>query len=340
MKPENATGRAAGPVVSRRAAITTLGLTAAGVVAGTVTAAPALASVGDAQLMVATDHSGLQHTIRFSSGGWWPQGFATAPGVPMEAVAGANNNGELHVIQVGRKTNIVGKVFHAIRFGDGSWTGPNEATGFTGSVPGEFGAHDVAAAFLGNVLHVVAVSEYGLFKTARYPNGGWDQWARPSPTWALRLSQVAMAATSHGELHVAATDGRGGLLHRARLANGTWTPFVGLDTPFATTVAMSEAGTWMHLAVCDGDWVYHRVRYRDGNWTPFLPVGTVPTNTFMLGAAGFSDGYFQLAIGGNRNVYHQARLTDAAGNWTGWGYVGSIPSGDSIQGIDLAGQRF
>jgi hypothetical protein len=339
-------------LVSRRTAVAMLGATAAGAAIGALQASPAAAASGDAQMLVVSNRGQLLHKIRFSNGAWTPPTWgdvngATGFGITEKSdVGGAVIGGDLHVVLADNRrgwSDPTGHVWHAIRRGgDGSWTAFTDTAPFAGLVPGV--DKRVAAANLGGVLHVVVVSEYGMWHAVRHSNGAWSPFLRPAPVWALGLTDVAVAGSGNGELHVAGIGVGGTLYHRVRRVDEHWTVMAEVGAQPVTRlrhVAMAEAGTLMHVAVASGTNIYHRVRYRDGGWLPAFNLlsGAPGGSSFSLSAAGFNNGDFHLVSAAPRSVYHTVR--NSIGAWTGFGLAGELPdigTPDGVLGLAFAGQ--
>ncbi len=173
----------------------------------------------------------LWHTIRFTNGAW--QSFfgdvnaqeSNNPG-PFTVVGCAGVGSNLHVVSLTGD----GKLWHTIRFADGSWQ-PffGDVNAQESNDPGPFTA--ISCAGIGGNLHVVSLTGDGkLWHTIRFANGTWQsafgdvnaQEANdPGPFAAVSCAGVG------DDLHVIGLAGNGRLWHTIRFVDGTWQPVFG-----------------------------------------------------------------------------------------------------------------
>ncbi|MEV0528693.1 S8 family serine peptidase [Streptomyces sp. NPDC050439] len=183
----------------------------------------ACAGVGDELHVCAVNADGrLWHTIRRADGSWFPfgdvEGQAGDIGEATDIALAAGANGQVHLCVV----NAEGRLWHTIRFADGSWQNPfGDIEAQTGDVGG---VKRVAAAGSGAELHVCAVNAAGrLWHTIRRANGSWFPFGDiEGQTGEMGdLAQVGAAAAG-AELHVCAVNAAGRLWHTIRFGDGSW----------------------------------------------------------------------------------------------------------------------
>lgn len=180
--------------------------------------------------VVSRASDGLHHTERNSGTGFWtpftkppPAGWSN---LVVDVAAAGTSNGLLHVL--GLDTN--GRVWHGVRNPDtGLWTSPGS--------PGQAAnAWRVAAAAVGDLLHVAVLTAAAVYHQVRYPDGSWS---------SLNLlqditggSDIGAAATPNGEFQLTMV-GDGQVRHRVRRADSSWTAFVTLDRLPVTRTTMA-----------------------------------------------------------------------------------------------------
>jgi hypothetical protein len=132
----------------------------------------------------------------------------------------SNLTGNLHAAAV----NAAGRLWHTIRFANGSWQPFGDVEGQTGEM-GEL--RHVALSAIGPWLHVAAVNAAGrLWHTIRFADGSWQPFGDvEGQTGEMGdLRHVAVGAVGPA-LHVAAVNAAGRLWHTIRFADGSWQPF-------------------------------------------------------------------------------------------------------------------
>ena len=172
-------------------------------------------SVLDLHVTGVTSDGKLWHTIRFANGSWEPSfGDVKAqesndPG-PLYAVDCAADGDDLQVISA---TNVLdttngGKLWHTIRFANGSWEPSfGDVKAQESNDPGLFYEDIACAAAFGN-LHVCGITtgDGKLWHTIRFANGSWE----PSfgdvdaqvPSVPGAFFGVGCTVVDNGDLHV------------------------------------------------------------------------------------------------------------------------------------------
>jgi len=311
-----------------------------------VPTSPAQAATLDAHWLGALDDGNLYHTIRWANG-YWQTGIgdvraANNTSIKMYETAGAVVDGELHVLGVDGN----GGLWHAIRRGDGSWTGFTGVFPFAGN-PGR--VEKVTAGSVGEMLHVVVTSDRGLFHTIRYAHGGWDQFYPVAPTHpsAEPPVEVALAVGPGNWAHLVVLGADYDVYHRRRHPiYGTWSPFVSLGVPnweVVVDVAAAASLGGLHVALITDHpnvnviqtKVFHQIRWEDGSWTGWGRVGGEPGVQLMqIGATAFYDNSAQFTLSGvYGEIYHTGRRSN--GQWTGWGMIYNRSFGGTVA---LAGE--
>jgi hypothetical protein len=174
----------------------------------------------------------LWHTIRYKDGSWQQFGDVEGPagdrGVIRDvACASLDAENELHVAAI----NTKGRLWHTIRYRDGSWQQFGDVEEQAGD-RGNFVGVDVATIDYG--LHVCGVTDAGrLWHTIRYGIGTWQQFGDVEGPAGDRgkFASVSAGETRVGELHVVGTTADGHLWHTIRYRDGSWQQFGDVEGP-------------------------------------------------------------------------------------------------------------
>jgi hypothetical protein len=143
-------------------------------------------------------------------------------GITVQAPLGGN----LHLAAV----NTDGRLWHTIRFADGSW----QSFGDVELPAGEMGdLADVAVAAVGSTLHLAAITTSGrLWHTIRFSDGSWQPFGDVEiPAGEMGdLARVSLGGVGP-TLHLAVTNTAGRMWHTIRFADGSWQPFGNVEIP-------------------------------------------------------------------------------------------------------------
>ncbi|QDY79938.1 hypothetical protein [Streptomyces qinzhouensis] len=207
-----------------------------------------------------------------------------------------------HILDdAGQPSPSQGRLFHQYRRADGSWTGFAPLNGYDG-----------APAFYGH--------------------------------------GVAITGTPDGSSQILAVGTDGNVYHNARYSSGSWTgfaPLPGYDgaprfAASSTAIAGAPDGSAQVLAVGNDGNLYHSIRLGSGHWNAFEPLAGYD-GAPRFAAAGISitttpDGFAQvLAIGNDRNVYHNVRRS--SGHWNGFEPINGYGGGGRMvaSSVSIAG---
>jgi hypothetical protein len=151
-----------------------------------------------------------------------------------------NLTGNMHAAAI----NAAGRLWHTIRFANGSWQPFGDVEGQTGEM-GDLS--QVAVGAIGPWLHLAAINAAGrLWHTIRFADGSWQPFGDvEGQTGEMGdLSQVAVAAVGSA-LHVAVVNAAGRLWHTIRFADGSWQPFGDVEGQ------TGEMGDLRDCAICE-----------------------------------------------------------------------------------------
>lgn len=144
----------------------------AGITGHVRAAAAAAGAAGEVQFMLPLEDGRLLHTIRFADGSWQhPAGPADlAAGISGDAHAVAAASGTPGEVQFMVATDD-DKLWHTIRFADGTWLQAQEPPG---GIAGRVRAAAAAAGGHGEVQFMLAMEDGRLLHTIRFPDGAWQ----------------------------------------------------------------------------------------------------------------------------------------------------------------------
>lgn len=216
--------------------------------------------------------------------------------------------------------------------------------------PGVVGRRVAIAGLADGSSHVVAIDGSGkVFHRVRRADGTWTDFAGLNGLGTLdtaSASAVSVAGLPDGSVQVA-IDGDGGVFHRERRPDGTWSQFAPLNGRGTTSTAQASAvaiaglpdGSSHVVIIGAGGATYHRVRYPSGHWSEFAPLNGVGTSSVALGTAvavaGLPDGSAQVSIvGTDGNVYHRVRHPN--GSWTEFSPLRNTDSSQIAKGSAVA----
>ncbi|WP_179853153.1 glycoside hydrolase domain-containing protein [Streptomyces sp. 1331.2] len=282
--------------------------------------------------------SGFFLGVRQSAGNW--PGFTPLTGGSgvfrgSEAAIAGLPDGSSQELGIG----LDGLLYHGVRAANGSWSGFAALPGV--GTPTMAARRAAIAGLPDGSSQVVAIGNDGnVYHQARFADGTWSGFA-PLPgvgTPRMAAGDVAIAGLPDRSSQVLAIGNDGNVYHEARFTDGNWSGFAPL--PGVNTARMAAGrvaitglpdGSSQVLAIGNDGNVYHEARFTSGNWSGFAPLPGVGTPTMAartVGIAGLPDGSTQVAVvGGDGNVYHEARFT--SGNWSGFAAVQG-PYGASV----------
>ncbi len=217
-----------------------------------------------------------------------------------------------------------GRLLHAA--GDAGW---GDLFGQIGELPGfRYGS----ATAVGVDVHFVAVTDAGVFHTARSNDGNWLGWTHVLPR--NDVHRVAVAG-SGDVLHLNVLAG-GRLLHATREHSGAWSGFgdvlnqLGNGNHIGVPSDVSSAATGglmqLVLATDGGRRQFHIVRRGDGSWVGAGDMQLV--NGYMgpaaaISTANVSSDLHVTFVSVDGSVWHTIRYGD--GTWQRSGQVPGVP---------------
>ncbi|MFJ2575311.1 hypothetical protein [Kitasatospora aureofaciens] len=179
-----------------------------------------------AQVLAVGADTVLYHAIRHSDGTWTPfQALTVADGSPMKAgrvSIAVGPDGSAQVLAIGGD----GAVYHTVRAADGTWSGFQPLTTNGG---GAMQALDVSIAANrdGSAQILVVGGDSKVYHEIRRADGTWTGFTGIDGvgTPDMSASHAAITITPDGSAQILAIGNDGNVYHRARYADGTWTPF-------------------------------------------------------------------------------------------------------------------
>ncbi|MEU9034814.1 M23 family metallopeptidase [Streptomyces sp. NPDC048352] len=301
------------------------------------TTPPAPAGQWRAQVAVESG-GGIYHAVRNADRTW--TGFGDVLGVTGEVPTGvrttaeAGVNGDTHVLAVSNE----GKLYHALRFADRSWTGFGDVAGEAGTLAN---ITQVAAVSSGTEVQVVVVADGKVYHTVRRANGTWAPFGAVGNPGAAPVTKVAMSQVGSDTQIVAVSNGT--LFHTVRHADGTWTSWGDASAETGVTgvddVAVAGTGGDLQLVVTaeGGAKRYHGARFASGQWvlndlSAVVPAGVTVTDV----AAAAVDNELQAAfVTTDGRVLHTIRAFN--GTWSPAAPVDLTGVAGTRTGVSLTG---
>lgn len=260
------------------------------------------------------------------------------------AIAGLPD-GSSQVVMINRD----GGVYHRVRRVDATWTDFAPLNGLGTEETAAAGAVSIAGLPDGST-QVVIDGDGGIFHRVRIDDHSWSEFAPLNgmgTTEQAQGSAVAVAGMPDGSTQVVIVGADGGVYHRIRWADGSWSGFAPLngmdtnETAKATAVAiagMPDGSAHVVIASTDGR-VYHRIRVDNHSWTGFAPLNGVETWETAIGSsvaiAGHPNGSARVAIiGQDGHVYDRVRYS--SGSWTQFQAVPGMGTSAAAEGTAVA----
>jgi hypothetical protein len=304
-------------------------------------AAEAQTTVSLHALAVPTGTGSLRHAMRVNNGAWSTfrdvevQAGEIGHIGMVEAAAGAEG---LHVIATVKEGLDLSGLYHTIRRPNGAWTlfgNVNTQTGYRGP----YRSIGMSSGTAG--MHVCANSSDGkIWHSIRSSNGTWTRWgdvkaaAGNNPgvfqSMDCAISTRWVGLTLVEELHVVANiASRGGTWHTLRRSNGTWTPFVRVDTTGVAAITdeidvSTDSSGNLHLVSTNSNVTQrHMIRLAaSGAWTASTDIQLQTGDPgAVLASTNAWDPYnglhlFTTAVisSGNTGLFYSLR--NAAGVWS------------------------
>ncbi|MFF2750583.1 glycoside hydrolase domain-containing protein [Kitasatospora sp. NPDC058048] len=237
--------------------------------------------------------------------------------------------------------------FLGVRQSSGAWPGFSPLTGGAGVFRGSEAA---ITGLPGGSSQELGIGLDGrLYHGVRAANGSWSGFAGvpDDGTPATQARRTGIAGMPDGSSQVVTVGSDGNVYHRIRSADGNWSgygalPGVGTPTMGASDIAIAGLpdGSAQVLAIGNDGNVYHETRFSNGSWSGFAPLPGVNSSRMAasrVSITGLPDGSSQvLVIGGDVNIYHEARFAD--GNWSGFAALpGSGTPTMAARAVGIAG---
>jgi hypothetical protein len=229
----------------------------------------------------------IMHSIRDQNGNWSPWGDAShemqtsqwLQSVGAADVLSAAGEHELHLCGVGAD----GKLYHGIRYADGSWQTLNDATAVL-QMPSSEKIVAADCAGFGSTLKVAIVTYSHIYYASRDSDSSWTPVQPVSSNilggyWVGAISVANVA----NDLHVVAvarssnvgSSYRGTVFHNIRRSDGTWQPQGWAIPPGGAgayfDVSVAQVNGELHVLAADLSSTWHTIRHAN-SWDGFNDV--------------------------------------------------------------------
>ncbi|MFC5668093.1 PKD domain-containing protein [Kitasatospora misakiensis] len=286
----------------------------------------------------------------YGEGVWAPftpvgaTGRQFAAGTVASVALGTTANGVAHNLAA----TYDGRVFIADRrMSDGSWSSWAEVTSPAGAGPLPGVPTQIAAAVIGNKLHVLALIDSRVHQaTGDWSTGTWSGWGDITSAAGLAdVGQIAAAATGNS-LHIVglATDGKvyiaDGDYDRGTWSSGEVTALLGQNPEGyrISQVTAAAIGSKLHVIVGANTNLFQATAdYAAGTWAGWVDLSSAngPTShvTKLASAAtGNKLHVFVFALG----VIRSATGDYDRGAWSGWGQVSAASNAPDLSDVAVA----
>ncbi len=258
-------------------------------------------------------------------------------------------NPQLHII--GRNVNN-GRIYHTIRFADGSWQPDFGDVNTQESNGKQVGFISVDCSGIGNNLHTTALALGGvIYHTIRFANGSWaSSFGIVNPKENIPFKAVGTSGAMSGKLHLVALSSystlNGVLWHTIRFADGRWTRFSNVNAQESNSnlrfqnVDCASIDEDLHVVTVENDGVlWHTIHFADGSWqSGFGNVNDRESNDNLrfksVGCASIGDNLHVIALDNDGILWHTTRFAD--GSWqSSFGNVNIHQSNGNLRFTDV-----
>ncbi|MEU6971953.1 hypothetical protein AB0A71_30310 [Kitasatospora aureofaciens] len=183
----------------------------------------------NAQVLAVGADNTLYHEIRHPDGTWTGfQPLTLADGSPMKAghvSITVGQDGSAQVLAIGGD----GVAYHTVRAANGTWSGFQPLTSTTGAAMQALDV-SIAANRDGSAQVLLIGGDGKVYHEIRRADGTWTGLAAIDGvgTPNMSASNASITITPDGSAQILAIGNDGNVYHRARYADGTWTPFTAI----------------------------------------------------------------------------------------------------------------